>query len=208
MKNLATALSLTLMLTSITLATPSEAAVYSSHGKARAGLQLSRTNKDGFEKRFSGSFLGKLFGKKATFEVTPSDNNYMIPGRGPNAHQKIELSYLSFNYHESDWGYSEDWQMSALLTSENLKTLIETACNIRCQKQNPDVAEWIASLTSKSGSTYSITSSFSAYHGDTIGWADTDSLKSTLSFETSNGETLNLTLKFPRNWHLYDESSD
>ena len=194
------------LMSSAVLSPTANAAVYASHGKAKANLFLSRTDRDGFEKNISGSALGKLFGKNATFEVTPADKDYMTPGKGP--HQKIEIPGLSYNYHESDWGYSEGWEMSATLSSMTVKTLVETVCNTHCQKINPDVQALLTSLESRTTDTYPISSRYSAYHGDTVGWSDTDGLRTTLTLDTASGEHLNLTLKFPRNWKLYDAQSD
>jgi hypothetical protein len=174
---------------------------YASAGKVTAKLYLNRIDKDGFTRHIAGNWLIGLFADHVAFEITPSSNNYMIPGRGSSAHKKLDVPNLNFEYHMSDWGYSESWKMSATLSAENVKTLLGIVCNDSCMSNHSEV---VTAINSMDRSEYAISANYSAYHGDTVGWSDTDGLKTSITFPLPEGEQLELVLKFPRHWRLYD----
>jgi hypothetical protein len=177
------------------------AQTYASSGQNKTKLALYVVNADGFVKKVAGGkLLSRAFGKSATFTVTPSQNSYFIAGKK----DQTTLAKASFSYYLSEWGYKESWKFETALTASQVSEVIKTVCKKRCLKKNEIVGDVLKELANgDTQKVFPIKSSYSAYHGDRVGWSDRENLPVLIKFPTKNKENVILEIKFKKNWKLY-----
>lgn len=164
---------------------------FSRQGRAKVKLSLERIDSDGFPHKIKSQLISNTI-----FEITPNDKTTLTL-RSEN----VILPKLEFKYTENDWGNALGWRMVASLNTENIIALLKAVCDKQCLRKNISVTELIERLPSEQ-KTYSIKANYFEYNGTRM--TDKENMTSRIRFQLTNEEHLNLVIKFPKYWKLYN----
>lgn len=164
---------------------------FARQGRAKVKLSLERINSDGFLHKIKTPLISN-----AIFEITPNDQTTLTVRS-----EKSSLPKLEFKYSENDWGNALGWRMTANLNTDNVIALLKTVCDQQCLLKNLSVAELMKRLPSEQ-KTYPIKANYFEYNGTRM--TEKENMTSKIRFQLSNEEQLNLVIKFPKHWKLYN----